>query len=815
MSRRYQDAAAKLQQSVQKHLKEAPDLSSSEDDEPLAGSILEDTLRRYRDGSDTRLRAFLEEAITGRSTCLICISSVRREHPIWSCDHCFSHFHLSCIQKWANDSLSLRENDTTPVAVVRPPKIEWCCPKCRTSYNKDEVPQKYRCFCTKLSDPPFHPWLIPHSCGEVCQKRLSLEQGCKHICMLLCHPKQCPPCAQTVNAPCYCGDETKKLRCSSSKWSCGKTCKHLLSCNSHKCEEVCHDGACPQCSYTSLQTCECGREQQKRPCNDAKWQCNKVCSSPYSCGYHNCEKVCHFGECGSCPNSGTRSCPCGANQRYVQCPDIMETCMGTCGKNHDECSHNCPEKCHRGPCPPCQVLVEKNCHCGTHTRPMPCSRDFKCDTKCRGIRPCNKHNCGRKCCNGNCPPCEKVCDKPLQCGRHKCTMVCHSGPCYPCTRESKIVCRCKQTCILVVCGREKHTKPPKCCLLCKLKYKCGHTEENQHTCHFGDCPPCEAFCKKQYKTCSHECISKCHKAVAVVFQQVDKPATPWEVQPPKTKIMALDCPPCTAKVMVQCYGRHETVSQVCHEAQKRPCGRECGRALDCGNHLCAMLCHLYTRDPKYPNVPSECEQCVKECEVPRPANCTHKCSLQNCHPGECPRCDILQKIKCHCGLTDKYIRCHQLAKVTEEMLSCNQQCPKNLECGHRCKNLCHSGDCKGQECTKKLKTYCDCGNIRKELACNLVRSGNAKVACDDSCEVKKQAAQIEKEKEEKRQKELEEEKNKRELEEYAWKFGKKKKHKEKKVRVLKDDRSLFNKFWMYIISVLVLTIAVISYMVLN
>lgn len=817
MSRRYKDAAAKLQEKVQTYLRDTQDLSSSDEDEPVDNNVLEGVLQSYRSGGGDaqllqRTKNLLEETITGRNiTCLICIGSIKRADAIWNCDNCYSYFHLSCIQKWSNDSISFRsEENQGPIAVVVHKKIEWCCPKCRHSYSKEEIPRKYRCFCGKLDNPQFHPWLVPHSCGEVCQKPLSLGDNCKHKCLLLCHPGQCPPCPQTINGICFCGNERKRVRCSAPKWSCGNKCNKLLSCKSHKCESICHENDCPPCSFTSIQPCLCGAEKTKRPCNDTKWQCNRVCNKLYGCGFHKCEKVCHAGECGLCPNSGLRSCPCGATKKYVECPDIMETCVGTCGKPHIDCEHNCPEKCHKGPCPPCQVLVNKKCNCSAHERALPCSRDFRCDTKCRKILSCKKHNCGKKCCYG-CPPCEKTCDKPLQCGRHKCTMICHLGPCYPCPLETKITCRCKQTAITVPCGREKHVKPPKCVLPCKFKYKCGHTTENQHSCHFGECPPCKATCNKNYPKCEHKCKARCHESVAVVFKQVEKPATPWEVQPPKTKIMNLDCPPCDEIVSLECFGRHEFMDQICHEAQRKPCGRECGRPLPCGNHNCSLLCHLITSDSTFPNVPTTCEPCLKECLVPRPDKCTHKCSIQSCHSGPCPPCKVLEKIPCHCGLTEKYIVCKDLKLTTEEMLSCGQQCPKNLECGHRCKNVCHPGVCVIQVCTKKVKSYCECGNIKKDLPCSQVRSGEVKVDCDETCEQKKLATKAEKEKEEERRKKMEEEKNKRELAEYEWKFAKKRKYKEKKTVTVKDERSWIEKLWIPILSAFIMVIAVTYY----
>ncbi|XP_041971572.1 NF-X1-type zinc finger protein NFXL1 [Aricia agestis] len=811
MARRYRDAAAKLQQSVQKHLQVTKDLSSSEDDEPFEPNVLAGIFQNYcKGGGDNlmlnRTKILLEEASSGKSiTCLICIGSIKRSDAIWACDHCFAYFHLSCIQKWANDSVSLRSEEVqAPIAVYKQKKIEWCCPKCRHSYSKEEIPRKYRCFCGRTDDPQYHPWLLPHTCGEVCGKSLSLTSNCNHKCLLLCHPGPCPPCPQTVNGLCFCEKEKERVRCSASKWSCGSQCKKILQCNSHRCESICHEGDCPPCNYTSEQSCQCGSQKEKRPCNDLVWHCEKKCGREFSCGYHKCERICHFGECGSCPNSGVMTCPCGANERYIKCPDTIETCVSTCGKKKEGCEHTCPEKCHRGDCPPCQVLVEKMCHCLTHTRLLPCSKDFKCETKCRGIRPCGKHGCGRKCCSGHCPPCEKICDKPLQCGRHKCTSVCHRGPCYPCPRDSKVTCRCKETYVTVPCGRERHTKPPKCNLLCKIKYKCGHVEENKHNCHFGECPPCKAICDKVYDKCGHNCKAVCHEYVLATFKQIEKPATPWEAQPPKTKIVKLECPPCETPVPVTCFGEHETDNQPCHSATRRPCGRECGKPLECGNHNCMQLCHLYENDPDYPNVPYFCKPCDKECSVNRPEKCTHKCPKQGCHPGPCPPCRVLEKIPCHCGVTENYLRCFELLTVTEETLSCKQQCPKNLECGHRCKNLCHSGKCgQNQECTKKTKVVCPCGNLKKDAPCNVVRKSEYKIVCDQTCEDKKLAAIIEKEQEEKRLRQLEEERNRKELAEYEWKLSGKKKYKEKRVLVHTDDRNIIQKYWVPIVSIMI------------
>jgi transcriptional repressor NF-X1 len=76
-------------------------------------------------------------------------------------------FHLNCIRDWANREESGEDKN-------------WRCPGCQYSYSK--IPN-YTCFCHKRNNPPFQPGEIPHSCGEICNKRLnSKSNDCNHRC---------------------------------------------------------------------------------------------------------------------------------------------------------------------------------------------------------------------------------------------------------------------------------------------------------------------------------------------------------------------------------------------------------------------------------------------------------------------------------------------------------------------------------------------------------------------------------------------------------------------------------------------------------
>ncbi|CAF5148153.1 unnamed protein product, partial [Rotaria magnacalcarata] len=102
------------------------------------------------------------------------------------------------------------------------------------------------------------------------------------------------------------------------------------------------------------------------------------------------------------------------------------------------------------------------------------------------MRSCDKHPCKRKCCDGNCPPCQTVCGKTLNCRNHKCLSECHRGQCYPCTHKADVTCACGQTSVTVPCGCEKQTRKPRCNKLCLKPSDCHHAEREPHLCHFND-----------------------------------------------------------------------------------------------------------------------------------------------------------------------------------------------------------------------------------------------------------------------------------------------------------------------------------------
>eukprot|EP00066_Takifugu_rubripes_P029143 XP_011618409.1 PREDICTED: NF-X1-type zinc finger protein NFXL1 [Takifugu rubripes] len=470
---------AVVQRMVESYISSSSSSSSDDEDDDgtvehkdkKRGKILESTFTSYTSqtaGDVTglvRTGQFVCEMFQSAAlTCLICIGSVRRTQAVWSCSSCFSLFHLPCIQKWARDSAFLVSSVTDP--------------KCRAEYPPQATPNRYMCYCGKLQDPPLDPWLVPHSCGAVCQKEL--KPTCGHTCLLLCHPGPCPPCPKMVSVSCMCGKATPlPRRCGNKAWSCQQLCGRLLPCKQHTCTQPCHT-ECSPCPRVSLQRCVCGRETAERPCASPQWNCEQVCGSPLSCGNHTCEVVCHEGVCPPCPRSVSRCCPCGKTKSSLPCTEEVSLCGDTCDRRLSCGKHTCSMRCHRGSCETCRQVVEKSCRCGKYRKLMPCHKEYLCDSKCPKTRSCQRHQCRRKCCPGNCPPCDQSCGRTLACRNHKCPSGCHPGSCYPCPESVQLRCSCGSTVLAVPCGRERSTKPPRCKEACRCPSSCHHSVPEEH-----------------------------------------------------------------------------------------------------------------------------------------------------------------------------------------------------------------------------------------------------------------------------------------------------------------------------------------------
>ncbi|KAJ9591018.1 hypothetical protein L9F63_027774 [Diploptera punctata] len=222
------------------HIKQGDYDSSSEEEELESDNILGSVLKNYSQVGGTsedlgRTQRFLEDAFqSGAASCLICIASVKRNDPVWNCVECYCFFHLTCIQRWAKDSVAHqkqaledlpRENAVFNFNGLECAKFEllrslhWSCMKCRRhDYEQnDNAKASVSLFLWgRLRIHIFiHPWLVPHSCGETCGRTLSSQYVditvfCSATLGLALHVQK------MVKTMCFCGNEAPKLqRCGS------------------------------------------------------------------------------------------------------------------------------------------------------------------------------------------------------------------------------------------------------------------------------------------------------------------------------------------------------------------------------------------------------------------------------------------------------------------------------------------------------------------------------------------------------------------------------------------------------------------------
>ncbi|XP_038977750.1 NF-X1-type zinc finger protein NFXL1-like [Phoenix dactylifera] len=582
--------------------------------------------------------------------CMICYDMVRRSAPIWSCSSCFSIFHLPCIRKWARSPTSA--DISIPAAAPDGGGGGWRCPGCQSVQATLAKDLTYTCFCGCRRDPPNDFYLTPHSCGESCGKPLDKsppssagddDSRCPHVCVLQCHPGPCPPCkAFAPRRPCPCGKKTIVRRCSDrrSPLTCGQLCNHLLSCGRHRCNRVCHTGACSPCHALISASCFCKKKTEVVICGDTAvkgdlkeidglFSCDSICGRTFSCGNHHCNENCHPGPCGECEllPGKIKTCHCGKTELKEEresCLDPIPTCSGVCEKLLICGLHRCKETCHEGNCPPCLVQVDQKCRCGSSSRTVDCYKvseergNFVCDKPCGRKKNCGRHRCSERCCPLSKPGaqlsgddwdphlCSMPCEKKLRCGQHSCQLLCHSGHCPPCleTIFTDLTCACGKTSIPppLPCG----TPAPSCPHPCLFPQPCGHSAS--HTCHFGDCPPC------------------------------------------------------SVPVAKECVGGHVLLRNIPCGSKDIRCNQLCGKTRQCGLHACARTCHPPPCDTSglsgSGSVSGVKASCGQVCGAPR-RDCKHTCTAP-CHPSTpCPdlRCDFPVTITCSCGRITASVPC--------------------------------------------------------------------------------------------------------------------------------------------------------------
>ena len=359
---------ALLASETSSELLEARNLMKQKPHSKMENSVL---LSKDTSEFDSNLRErLIRQLVGGEAECMVCLDKIKPKNATWDCQQCYQVFHIHCIKKWGK-SQEVREG-------LR-------CPGCQKIW---QMPKCYRCFCRKVSEPVYDRNEIPHSCGEVCGKKLkgtntdntnkeyALDtKECPHKCLELCHPGPCPPCNASVIQVCPCGKSRQTARCGITPL-CKNKCSKKLNCGVHDCMKSCHRGDCGTCEEVISQTCFCERKLSRQmTCTNElsgdtdKFSCGLQCNRQLSCKNHNCLSICHSGICQQCPLSPTavKFCHCGKTEVHDILPDgrkscleAIPTCKNRCGKSlrcgSPSEKHTCTDFCHEAECPVCPLL---------------------------------------------------------------------------------------------------------------------------------------------------------------------------------------------------------------------------------------------------------------------------------------------------------------------------------------------------------------------------------------------------------------------------------------------------------------------------
>ncbi|KAF4517853.1 hypothetical protein B566_EDAN011778 [Ephemera danica] len=728
--RRFQAAKAKLEQSVHKHLSAEQDANSSDEEDLQSENILGSVLQSYTKSAGGlvdlgRTQQFLEDAFqSGAATCLICISSVKRADAIWSCEKCYCFFHLPCIQRWAADSVAQQKRSIEDLAPYdKPPELFWGWNMNRVKHHNDTSASvdKWRIHLF------IYGWYLIHVArlaASLCYQNVATSVCCFVIQVPVHHVHKWSVAVAIVGRA-QLSNEDVRIK----NGLVEQVARKLLVVPSTSVQKF------VMTAHASLALA---------PVNSIVHAGLKSGSNLVLCLPGSVELFVDV----ACHAVTTHVQKYAIQQESVETVLSQNRALVPVGRS------------------PIQVCLA----------PLMPLRVETLVARCWPVAPI-------LCCDGQCPPCEKICGKMLGCGKHKCNAICHTGPCYPCPLTEILACPCGDTRLVLPCGRRKHLKPPKCNKPCRVPTECHHPSRVPHKCHPGDCPPCKQTCGKVHVSCKHTCPAPCHSAVWVTtVLNADKPlAGPWEKRETIQEMKDLPCPSCM--VMRQRTGHVIKVSLVRVDV---------------------------------PVAGENCSVCESTCTLPRPQGCTHTC-LSACHPSPCKPCQQAVKLKCHCGLNQLHRPCVQWTKAQsvedskqeiEKLLSCGNQCPKNHDCGHRCREVCHSGECPDpQLCQRKVKVTCPCKRLRKEFTCEAVRSNKAEVSCDDVCRAKQREDKLLREQQEQQHRQELERKEQEELEKFEkWQQGKKK-HRERRRRFSDtNEPTLWQKYGKICIAVVALAL---------
>ncbi|XP_059063722.1 NF-X1-type zinc finger protein NFXL2 isoform X2 [Cryptomeria japonica] len=431
--------------------------------------------------------------------------------------------------------------------------------------------------------------------------------------------------------------------------TCGEICRRPLQKNcGHECVLLCHPGPCPPCPQLVKAKCFCGALSDVRRCGLKFFSCNGPCSRPLTCGLHRCEDKCHDGPCRPCQKKGVYRCKCGKLEKECSCSESEFRCERPCDQELSCGKHLCLKGCHSGPCGECELQGRRTCPCGK--------------VEYNGIP-----------CDAVVPTCGSTCEKMLRCSLHRCPDRCHSGPCVDTCRIVTVkFCRCGSSRKEVPCYED---------LICQRKCQrvrdCGRHPCKRRCCG-GDCALCTEVCGKKLRCNNHKCPSPCHRGICApcpVTVRISCACGETSYEVPCGAEKGLKPPRCSRKcsILPQCRHGSKCKPHRCHYGACPPCELVCDEDLPCG-HKCKERCHG-------PRPPPNREFTLK----PKKRKNVQESNESLGVP--CPPCLELVVRQCvggHIGGERKMV-CSQ-----STAFGCGNYCDNLLPCGnHHCKKPCH------------------------------------------------------------------------------------------------------------------------------
>ncbi|GAA5919432.1 hypothetical protein JCM6882_006322 [Rhodosporidiobolus microsporus] len=410
------------------------------------------------------------------------------------------------------------------------------------------------------------------------------------------------------------------------------------------------------------------------------------------------------------------------------------SCARPCNRKRPQgCKHPCSLGCHPGPCPPCPVVLNERCHCGS--RPL----GIRCSALHDGKPPTPTSLAAKEALKS----CNQTHNAPLSCGLHSCQRPCHAGECGECEEIREKRCFCGKETNEGICGATRQEDRVEGCVVP------GETSDGDVW--MGEFS-CDAPCGAPYSCGEHRCQARCHPHLN------SKPA-PCPRSPELIDHCACGKTPlellrgvaarqkCTDRIPTcgaVCGKVHEECGHVCqrqcHEGECGSCQERVPLICRCGSTKTTRLCGQPYRAPTPPASSSTAENGADDGGVDAFAGvdefkCNRVCkSMRACGRHQCNRvcCPLAWQEALTTNVKGKGKR--RAMSVQDEIAEmeaqdplgihrCDRTCGRKLNCGlHNCELRDHKGPCPPCLRADFDELVCNCGAtvVLPPIPCNFV-----------------------------------------------------------------------------------------------